>query len=186
MVFLKRKHIDAEVYGLCHYRRYFADGYLLKKKKDRILQEKEVRALMASADVLLPEKRHYWIETRGDQYAHAHHREDLDVTEAVLREKCPDFLPAWKHMLASRSGHICNMFVMKKENFEAYCAWLFDILSEVERRLDISGYSQNDRRVFGFLGERLLDVWVETEGLRFREVPIAMPIMVMRNGIFDV
>ena len=80
-------------------------------------------------------------------------------------------MSAWKHMLASRSGQICNMFIMRRELLDEYCTWLFDILFEVERRLDISAYSGNDRRVFGFLGERLLDVWIETKGLRAVEVP---------------
>ena len=75
-------------------------------------------------------------------------------------------------MLSVRSGHICNMFIMRKELLDEYCAWLFDILFEVEKRLDISSYSEYDRRVFGFLGERLLDVWVETNKLQYKEVPV--------------
>ena len=49
------------------------------------------------------------------------------------------------------------MLVMKKEIPNQYCAWLFDVLFTLESRLDISGYSGNDRRVFGFVGERLMD-----------------------------
>lgn len=166
------KNTDAEIYGLCHYRRYLAYKNFLRPKKDRILKEDRILSLLKSADIILPKKRHYWIETRESQYMHAHHAEDLKVTEEVLREKYPSFLLAWKHMLASRSGHICNMFIMRQELLDEYCNWLFDILFEVERRLDISSYSENDRRVFGFLGERLLDVWVETKQLQYVEVPI--------------
>ncbi|MBO7422070.1 MAG: DUF4422 domain-containing protein, partial [Oscillospiraceae bacterium] len=50
-------------------------------------------------------------------------------------------------------------------------AWLFDILSGLEEVLDISAYSKNDQRVFGFVGERLLDVWLETGGYRYRNIP---------------
>ena len=64
------------------------------------------------------------------------------------------------------------MFMMRKEHFDAYCAWLFDILFEAEKRLDISAYSEKDSRVFGYLGERLLDVWVETKHLCYTEVPM--------------
>ncbi len=166
------KHIDTEFYGLCHYRRYFAGQFIFKEKQKGIISAEEIDRLMRRADIILPRKRHYYIETRESQYAHAHHAQDLRVTEAVLREICPGYLPAWQNMLRSRSGHICNMFIMPKALFEEYCGWLFGILFKVEERLDISGYSDYDSRVFGFIGERLLDVWVETKRLRYIEVPV--------------
>ena len=171
------KNLDADILGLCHYRRYPGSpvslfSRVLRRKRCRILDGEQIEMMLKGYDIIMPKKRHYWIETRGNQYAHAHHFEDLEMTERVLQEKCLSFIPAWKHMLASRSGHICNMFIMRRELANEYCAWLFDILFEVERRLDISSYSDNDRRVFGFLGERLLDVWVETKKLRYVEVPM--------------
>lgn len=165
------KHLNADVVGLCHYRRYLGDRRFWKPGRERLLGEPEIRRFLGQCDVILPRKRHYWIETRESQYAHAHHIEDLRCAEEVLAEKYPACLPAFHHMLHSRSGHICNMFVARKALFDEYCAWLFDILFEVESRLDISGYSSNDSRVFGFLGERLLDVWVEAKGLRIVEAP---------------
>ena len=33
------------------------------------------------------------------------------------------------------------MFIMKKEVYHAYCEWLFDILFEVETRIDTTWYS---------------------------------------------
>ena len=63
------------------------------------------------------------------------------------------------------------MFVMKKDLFDAYCAWLFSILFELEQQLDISAYSDYDKRVFGFVSERLLDVWIETNGIKFMDMP---------------
>ena len=77
------KNLDADVIGLDHYRRHFS----LKqfgKKKERILTYKELLKLMETHDILLPKKRHYWIETNKSQYLHAHHAEDLTVLEQVL------------------------------------------------------------------------------------------------------
>ncbi len=168
------KNLDADAVGLCHYRRYPGRPGIrrLGGKGGRLLTGAEAEALLSKADLILPKKRHYWIETRGSQYAHAHHAEDLRCVEGILSERCPEYLPAWKHMLSTRSGHICNMFVMPRRLFDPYCEWLFGILFEAERRLDIDGYSAQDRRVFGFLGERLLDVWVERKALAFTEVPV--------------
>ena len=43
---------------------------------------------------------------------------------------------------------------------------------ELEKRLDISSYSDYDKRVFGFIGERLLDVWIETNQISYAECPV--------------
>ena len=45
------------------------------------------------------------------------------------------------------------------------------VLFELEKRLDISEYSDNDKRVFGFVSERLLDVWIETNGVKYKDIP---------------
>ena len=72
----------------------------------------------------------------------------------------------------SRGGHIFNMFIARRPLFDAYCTWLFDILFEVEKRLDVSGYSPSDQRVFGYLAERLLDVYVLHNHLRCVQCPV--------------
>ena len=51
-------------------------------------------------------------------------------------------------------------------------AGLFDILFELERELDMTGYSTNDRRVFGFVSERLLDAWLITNNISYEELDI--------------
>ena len=165
------KNADAEYFGLVHYRRHFADGRRWKRKTDRIISGKELARLLRTEDVLLPKPRHYWIETNYSQYVHAHHREDLDLTRQIIGEKCPEYLPAFDRTMRKRSGHRFNMLVMKKELFDHYCGWLFGILFTLEERLDISAYSRNDQRVFGFVGERLLDVWLETNRIPFRNIP---------------
>lgn len=170
------KNLGADVYGLCHYRRYLGSprffNRLWKHKQEQILTETQTDSLLENHDIILPRKRHYWIETRESQYAHAHHIQDLRCVEKILSERYPDYLQDWKWMLGTRSGHICNMFIMRRGLLDDYCSWLFDILFEAEKRLDISSYSEKDRRVFGYLGERLLDVWVRKNGLSYTEVPI--------------
>jgi hypothetical protein len=59
-----------------------------------------------------------------------------------------------------KSAHMFNMFIMKQQPFDEYCQWLFDILAKVEQNLDISDYNQYEARVYGFISERLLDVWL--------------------------
>ncbi|MBQ3704987.1 MAG: DUF4422 domain-containing protein [Clostridia bacterium] len=160
---------EAGAVGLAHYRRHF----LRKGGRDRedILGEREAEAYLRQADALLPRPRNYWIETNYSQYAHAHHGIDLDETRQILAEKYPEYLPVYDAYMRRTRGHRFNMFIMRRDLMEAYCRWLFDILLELEGRLDISGYNSYDRRVFGFVAELLLDVWLEKNEVRTMDLP---------------
>ena len=165
------KNLNADYIGLCHYRRFFA-GRGLGDKRKRILTDAEADRLLGTKDVILPRKRNYWIETNYSQYVHAHHREDLDTTRQILSEVYPDYLPAYDAVMGRTSGHRFNMFLMKKEILDDYCRWLFDVLFRLEERLDISRYDPVSQRVFGYVAERLLDVWVETNRISYGELPV--------------
>ena len=162
------KNLDANYLGLVHYRRYFGKGWIGDKKR-RILHMTDIKDILTKTEVILPKQRHYWIETNYSQYIHAHHSEDLAFTRDIIHERCPDYLAAFDYVMSKRRGHRFNMFVMKKEIMEEYCNWLFDILFELEKRLDISTYNRNDQRVFGFVGERLLDVWIKTNHVSYKD-----------------
>jgi len=161
------RNLEADAVGLVHYRRHFRGA-------DGIATGAELDAILKTVDVILPKKRNYFIETTYSQYAHAHHSVDLDTTRTILAERCPSYLAAFDAVMKSTSGHRFNMFVMKRPLFDAYCKWLFDVLLELERRLDISAYSPNDSRVFGFVAERLLDVWLLGAGVKS---VVEMPVL---------
>lgn len=166
------KNTDAALYGLAHYRRYLAAGWPFRNKRSQLLTGQDIQRLMRRTDILLPKKRHYWIETNESQYIHAHHAEDLAAVKAALADCCAQALPAWDTVMRRRSGHRFNMFLMRREPFQAYCAWLFPILAHVEAHLDISAYTPKDQRVIGYLSERLLDVWLLHFGYHYRETRV--------------
>jgi hypothetical protein len=62
---------------------------------------------------------------------------------------------------------------MKKELLAAYCKWLFDVLFKLEQRIDISTYNDYNMRIFGFMSERLFDVWLETNNIKYKEVSVS-------------
>ena len=165
------KNLDADALGLCHYRRYFA-GKHSGDKWQRLLTLEQAEALLRCAPLILPKKRNYYIETGYTQYAHAHHEEDLIQTRTILEERWPAYVPAFDRTLGRTTGHRFNMFLMRRDLLDRYCTWLFRVLAELEARLDISSYSDYDKRVFGFVAERLLDVWVETEQIPYCECPV--------------
>lgn len=151
---------DERTIGLVHYRRLFRAS------------PREMEAALDGADCILPSPRNYFIETTYSQYAHAHHAVDLDTTRAIISERTPSFLPAFDSAMSSTRGHRFNMMVMRRPLLDEYCEWLFGILFELESRLDTSSYSLYDARVYGFVAERLVDVFVSTRGLRIAEFPV--------------
>lgn len=161
------KNLDCEYVGLCHYRRYFTDKAFLgripyrNRKFDMILSKSQVEELLAKYDVIVPKKRNYYIESIRSHYAHAHKLKDLEETEKIIQEKYPDYTDAFNKVMDGKELHLFNMFIMKKKDFDQYCQWLFDILFELEKRVDISDYDSYQKRIFGFLSERLFNVWLE-------------------------
>lgn len=166
------KNLDCDWLGLVHYRRYFVTGQG-GDKWNRIVSGKQWDEILSRWDVIVPKKRHYWIETNYSQYAHAHHAQDLDITREILAEQYKEYLPAFDRVMKRTSGHRFNMFVMKRQLLNDYCSWVFAVLEQLELRLDIRNYSANDARVFGFVSERLLDVWLETNNIPYKELPVA-------------
>ena len=159
------KNADADAYGLCHYRRYFTCRPF-GRKPDYALIQSRLDRLLARADVLLPRPRLYLIETNYSQYAHAHRAADLDAARRVIAEVSPDFLPAFDRVMKRRWGRRFNMFIMRREPFEAYSAWLFGVLTALETRLAPNA----PPRTLGYIAERLMDVWVEQTRPRLRQL----------------
>lgn len=166
------KNLECEYIGLCHYRRYFSKGSVGKDKKAAILHKDDYEKLLQKYDALLPKKRNYFIETVCSQYEHAHNKRDLDEVENIVKELYPEYSEGFTKVMNRTKLHILNMFVMKKDKFDEYCKWLFDILFELEKRIDITSYNQYEARVFGFLSERLFNVWLEKQNLNCCEVPV--------------
>ena len=128
--------------------------------------------LLTKYDVILPKKRNYYIETVRNQYEHAHFKKDLDETEKIIAEKYPGYSDAFTKVMNRRKLYILNMFVMKKSLLDEYCTWLFDILFELEKRTDMTGYDIYEARLFGFMSERLFNVWLERQNLKKCEVSV--------------
>ena len=161
------KNLQADYIGLCHYRRYFtrSNPRNCDKKRQAILTRKEWEELCARQPIIVPDKRRYYIETNRSHYNHAHYAKDLDMTEKIIQEKYPAYSDAFAMVMSRTWAHMFNMFVMRRDYFDSYCAWLFDVLQELENRTDISGYNAVEARIYGYISELLLDVWLEANNL---------------------
>ena len=165
------KHLDADYIGLAHYRRHFC-GKGRGEPLSRVLTEAEAARLLEGKDGILPKKRQYYIETLYSHYAHTMHVEPLDVAGEIIREKYPAYAPAFDRLKKCTSAHMFNMLILRRDHLDAYCSWLFDILFELERRVDTTAYDAFHGRFFGRVSELLLDVWLSQQNLDVVEVPV--------------
>ena len=159
------KNRDDDFAGLVHYRRFFALHYpfgwpFRKGGPDILLTRAELDGLMDRYDILLPRKRHYFLETLYSHYSHTFDHRHLDTARKIIKELCPDYLPAFDRVMGMRSGYMFNMMIMKKEILDSYCSWLFPILFELERREVRPEMDAFQKRLCGRVGERLCNVWL--------------------------
>ena len=168
------KNLEAKNIGLVHSRRYFAgkSKFEVNSKVKKIISEAEVNKLLEKADIILPKKRNYYIETLYSHYEHTMYVEPLDITGNIIAEKYPEYKAEFDKLKKRRSAHMFNMFIMKKEVMAKYCEWLFDILFELETKVDTSKYDSFHARFYGRVSELLLDVWINTNKLSYKEVKL--------------
>jgi len=161
------RNAEADACGLCHYRRYFTRR-AFGRRLIHALDSETAETLLQEADVIVPRPRLYLIETNYSHYAHAHRAADLDLARAVIADRCPAYLPAFDRVMKRRRGRRFNMFLMRREAFRAYSAWLFGILQDMEARLG----PDVPERTLGYVAERLMDVWLETDRPRMKQLPV--------------
>ncbi len=170
------KNLDADYIGLAHYRRHFTLKKHVPKdeneKFDIILSKNEIEEKLKKLDILLPKKRNYIIESVYSHYKHTMYIQPLDETGKIIQEKFPKYYKEFENLKKVTTLHAFNMFIMKKEYLNRYCEWLFEILFELEKRIDVMQYDNFHARFFGRISERLLDVWIKTNKLKYEEINV--------------
>lgn len=157
------KNLDAEYIGLAHYRRHFTMHKKGKNPFDSVLRLEQIQPFLGKIKVFTPGKRRYYIETLYSHYAHTHYSSHLDETRNIISEKYPEYLESYDKIVHRRSGYMFNMMIMEKSLFDAYCSWLFDILFELQKRVDMPELSAFQGRFFGRVSEIIFNVWLEQQ-----------------------
>lgn len=178
------KNEEYDAIGLVHYRRYFkgskkykgqveisGDGVkpYVTKQLGKVLTKSEAETLLRQTDVVLPKKRNYYIENLYSHYAHTMYVEPLDETGRIIALKYPEYSREFELLHKRKKAHMFNMFIMKKEIADGYFTWLFDILFELKRRIGTDKYDGFHARFYGRISELLLDVYLNTNNISYRE-----------------
>lgn len=176
-----------DIIGLNHYRRFFdfqrkwpqfsADKRFVETKTflEQDYYFPDLEKLLSKYDIILPVARH-WRVSNTQQYAEYHIAKDWEMLRQIIKERSPQYIPAFeKTMDHSNKSVGYNMFITHWKHFEAYSEWLFDILFEVERRVPpIDDPVQS--RIYGYMSERLINVFCEHHQLRIKHLPLIMPL----------
>ena len=156
--------------GLCHYRRYFAKS---KIKRFSLLDDSTIDVYLKTSDIILPEKWYWSVTVYENYFKHGCGKEkDLIITRQVIEDIYKDYIPSFEKVLSRNCASYCNMAIMKTNDFNNYNEWLFKILGEVQNRVDISNYNKAEARIFGYLSEILLNVWVEHNHYKVKYLPM--------------
>lgn len=193
------KNSKVEKIGFFHYRRYLSFNDQLKEQPDiwgSVIEpylsesvvdkyswhDDQIRKVVDQYDIILPEKRDIRLmpncgKNAREQYLGSGmlHAADLEIMLDVLQEKYPDFVPYAQQYLNGVQTYLNNMFVMRRDIFEQYSEWLFDIVFECDRRIDYADYSTEAMRTPGHLAERLLNIYIlylqDHFNYRIKELP---------------
>ena len=200
------KNVDSSYYGLFHYRRVLDFSGKVKRSKqfdvnrvsvkprdivrkfrlDKriILAELEKSPIILAQPMVVP----LGFETsqgvsQYDIYARDHRKRDLDIVIDIIRAKFPHLVESMEAVLFTPGVQLswCNMFVMRKDLYQEYCEFLFGVLLEAHGKIDLSGYNPYQSRIYGFIAERLLNVFVYHKIFYARIQPIYKHHFVLRE-----
>lgn len=177
------KNIDADYYGLCHYRRYLSfserkfpmklvpafivEPYLSKSIISKYcLDEYHMRDIICKHDMITLNP--FDVSLHGGniighygQFPSHFNLEDIQILLDVISDLFPDYYGDAKAYFSGNQHMGYNLFIYKKEIYFEFCSFLFGVLSEVENRVDITKYNNNQIRVFGYLSEHLFAIFYQ-------------------------
>ena len=167
---------DDEITGLVHYRRYFTtlaeyNEYRKNGCMPHILSDIQIKNIVNADTIILP-SAYKTISTLRNSYKRCHNIFDLDVVETTIRQNFPEYFDLCKKVLAGHKGYYYNMFICTGKILREYCEWLFSILFAVENKLKSVERDEYQNRVYGFLSERLLQIWILKRRIRIIEFPV--------------
>lgn len=175
------KNVDYNIIGLCHYRRYFTlHNYLIFCSKKNVLTEKNIIRILNKYDFILP-KRTKMKETNYEHSIHYYNDHHMDITRDVIAEYYPEYLEAFDEVMNRKDGHFFNMLIAKKNIADKYFEWLFDVLFKVEKKYKFICKDKRSVRVFGYIAENLIDVYILKNKMSFKEKNI---LYLERENIF--
>ncbi len=158
---------DLDYVGLCHYRRYFIN------EQKQAMKKREYVKLLEEYDAIVPKHA----QCEGSYYEHygaSHNCRDLDAVGRALKRLYPDYAAAYDQAMEGTIYYWGNLVVTSLPILRSYAEWLFNIFVEASEEIDVSGYDDYHRRVYGFLSEQMFYVFALANGLNCCETAVGV------------
>ena len=171
------KNSTAATVGINHYRRYFYNNEF--KCRENMLDESRIGKLLNDHDLIAYHGQVPNGMTVEEEMCSTLDDEVYKIARDILLEEMrlhqPEYTEALNRAFAGHDCYYCNMLVAPKGIYDKYCEWLFSFLIPAAERMDVNGLDANNRRVMGFLAERMLTVWLSEQDYRVAALPVYIP-----------
>lgn len=167
--------LSTEYIGFCNYTKFldfnisdtdnivFKDTIILEfSKVVEKYTEENIFNFIQGSDIVLPQKiltpkRLY------DLYLDSSPKEEIDSAISIIKEDYPDYFKTVQKIINGNEIYANLVFVIKRELFGEYVQWIFDILTKLEQKINMSKYEKLTEKndVFANIAEVLLNVWIE-------------------------
>ncbi len=196
------KNSKADVKGLFHYRRFLdlsannskvedlfeykiSDNFSAQNFLNNLgIDQNNIISLLEKYSIITRKKedlRNWSNYTIKSHYAAEHHAEHLEKALEIIKNDYPDYYPTANKLVNGHESYFTNIFIMKNEQYDEYCSWLFDILFKIEKTINLYDKSlapnTKKTRWAGFLGERLTAIYIQKQidaGKKVGEFPVTI------------
>lgn len=162
------KNQDNDIVGFNHYRRYFVN------KDKELLTEENIKAILDKYDVILPKRDPYAFlgKTAAQYFGDRHDPLIWTLCRDIIKDKYENYLDDFDWYSNQYQGYSFNMIIARQSIINEYNKWMFDILFELSKEINIEKYTGYNQRMWGFLSERLINVWIHHKMLKVYECPV--------------
>ena len=155
----KSGEMSSKYVGFNHYRRYFS---FLDDIPD-------LDNIFKDYDLILNERFNFFTKSVKQNYCEVHICQNYHELLKIIKDIRPEYYDAALEVSNWNYLYCCNIFIMKKDDFIKYCEFVFEILSEFNKRHNLTSYKTvedyllkakpsdyiGQSRIHGYLAERI-------------------------------
>lgn len=147
------KHVDDDIVGLEHYRRYFVNN------KNKLLSEGEINEILKDNDVIVCEIALKNLALK--QFEESEGRPNKVNLFSIMANSPTELASVIKQRLFTNTLISNNIFICKKEIIVEYCEYFFNAIKDIT-------LNDENKRIIGFLSEYIFGAWLIYKGYRIK------------------
>ena len=173
------KNANDSIVGLCHYRRFFTESDDTAFAYDKILTKDAALKILQDYDIIVVRSIREFILAKliaDNVGSEIPVKIFITILKKYLLQVQPDYIDAFNQVFNSLCFYNKNMFITRRDVFDAYCKWLFsfflDATQEILHLIPLQEATGNSKRLVGYFAEHMHTVWLIKNRLRIKELPI--------------